>query len=322
MKSSASILAGWMVRLAIGLAILGMVWRGVGGLEFESVLRSFDLSTAGLAVALYFASWFLAAYKWRLLLPRVPVALLARVVFASQFYGFLLPGQLGGEVSRAVLIARLRDDPDRCIASVFVDRLTGLVGLCIVAILGIQAGSTSAGLAFLAPFIAIALLAAAFLFALRFALVDQLIRRSVGSLTASKSPGVKKMGGFGQRAHAALHVFAHDGRLLALSVAMGIAFQVFCVAINYLLAGQLGIRISPFDLAWVVGVVSVAMLLPISIAGIGVRELTYVALLSLLDVAPDKALVLSLGVLALAASGALVGAVLEAGRLLTRKRRT
>lgn len=320
MRSTASFLLGWLLRLGVGLAILALIWHSVDTLKIREVVRSFELPAVALALALYFGSWLLAAYKWQLLVPSAPIGVVARVTFVSQFYGFFLPGQLGGEISRAILMARLGDDTDKAVASVLVDRITGLVGLCLVAWVGIQAGPVRFEPGIQLAFAALGAAAAGSLFLLRVGWFDALVRRSLAGLLASRSRWLQAPGRFFTRAHDALLAFASNGRLMVASVSLGVLFQMLCVAINYVLAVQLGIAVSVFDLAWIVGAVSVALLLPISVAGIGVRELTYVGLLGLFGVAAEKALILSLAVLALAACGALLGAALEARRLLARPR--
>ncbi|MGD9507418.1 MAG: lysylphosphatidylglycerol synthase transmembrane domain-containing protein [Geminicoccaceae bacterium] len=73
---------------------------------------------------------------------------------------------------------------------------------------------------------------------------------------------------------------------------------------------------------WVRGVTGIAMLLPVSVAGLGLRELSYVALLALFGVAPASALAMSLmvffGLLLNGAAGGMIelgGVVRPTGRL-------
>jgi hypothetical protein len=69
------------------------------------------------------------------------------------------------------------------------------------------------------------------------------------------------------------------------------------------------------DWCWIFGVLSVALFLPFSIAGVGVRDLTLVGLLGLMSVPPDKAMALSFYLLAVNIFIAGIGGVCEIGRM-------
>jgi uncharacterized membrane protein YbhN (UPF0104 family) len=59
---------------------------------------------------------------------------------------------------------------------------------------------------------------------------------------------------------------------------------------NWAIAVALGMTISPLALAWILAVVSVLQVLPVSIGGVGVREVTLVGLLGLYGVPASQSL--------------------------------
>src|SRR5262249_8361581 len=84
-----------------------------------------------------------------------------------------------------------------------------------------------------------------------------------------------------------------------------------CAALStYVIARTLGITIGPMAIAAVMSLVTLVVILPISIAGWGVREVSFVAVLGLLGVEREAALLLSLGVGLLTMLVRLPGAVL------------
>jgi uncharacterized membrane protein YbhN (UPF0104 family) len=99
-------------------------------------------------------------------------------------------------------------------------------------------------------------------------------------------------------------------------VFLGLSYQVIVVWINYIVARDVGIIVTCFDWCWILGAVSIALLLPITIAGIGVRESAYVGLLSLLGVSIEKAVAVSFLVFGISVLGGLVGAMVEFGALM------
>jgi len=304
----------WFGRLSFGAAILWLVWRSAANLRIADLGRAFDPAIIAVALALSFGSWLLAAYKWSVLVPHARFWDVARISFVSQFYGFFLPGQLGGEVLRAILLSRL-GNAERAIASVVVDRITGLAGISLLAFLGALWATNSPGRTVQLMFGTLCAVAIAFLFGLRSQALDAAIRAAIGILHSTRWSVAARLGRFLQRLHDALFAFAQDAAVLAASFALGVVFQLLIVATNFVLARHLGISLSAADMAWIVGFVALALLLPVSVAGLGVREATYVGIMQMYGVPVEKSLVLSLAFFALGAIGALTGGCLELWRL-------
>jgi hypothetical protein len=74
---------------------------------------------------------------------------------------------------------------------------------------------------------------------------------------------------------------------------------------------NLGVVLAPADWAWVVATASVAVLLPLSVGGLGLREGALIGCLSWLGVSGELAVALSLGVFAIMLIGALLGGMIE-----------
>jgi uncharacterized protein (TIRG00374 family) len=93
------------------------------------------------------------------------------------------------------------------------------------------------------------------------------------------------------------------------------------VAVVFVLAIALGIWVSPFDAFTLVPAALLLAMVPISLAGWGVREVVFIQAFSLAGVAPSNALALSLvyGLVGLI-TGLLGGAVWFAERRLQRQR--
>jgi uncharacterized membrane protein YbhN (UPF0104 family) len=103
---------------------------------------------------------------------------------------------------------------------------------------------------------------------------------------------------------------------LGIPLVLSLLFQIVVVLANLLVCLAFNIPLSFVQLLWVVAVVSVLQALPISIAGIGVREGAYIYLLQLHGVAGTQALALSLTLFALQLSMALTGGWLQLRGLL------
>jgi hypothetical protein len=82
------------------------------------------------------------------------------------------------------------------------------------------------------------------------------------------------------------------------------------MAMNYLVALALGIRISLFYFLVFIPIISFLLALPISFSGLGVREGGYVLLFGQAGVPPSLAFAMSLCVYAIAVATGLIGGVL------------
>jgi uncharacterized membrane protein YbhN (UPF0104 family) len=97
---------------------------------------------------------------------------------------------------------------------------------------------------------------------------------------------------------------------------IAVSYHVLGLTSLYLLAMALPLNVDIFTLGWIRSVVAIAMFLPVSIAGLGVREATFITLLIPYGVASGDALALSLLVFSRGLVFALAGGLFEARRLV------
>jgi hypothetical protein len=102
---------------------------------------------------------------------------------------------------------------------------------------------------------------------------------------------------------------------------VGIGWQLIGTLAYTFKARSVAIDISISDLGWIRGLVTLATILPISFAGgLGIREVSTVALLVTLGVSPEQALAFSLLTLAQSILVALIGGLFEASESLQATR--
>lgn len=91
----------------------------------------------GTSVALIFAANTLCFIRWHILLRAIEINIsifnTLRLGFLGFLFGFVAPGQLGGDLFKAVFIAReQRDRRTAAVATILIDRVCGLYGLLLV----------------------------------------------------------------------------------------------------------------------------------------------------------------------------------------------
>jgi uncharacterized membrane protein YbhN (UPF0104 family) len=263
---------------------------------------------------------YINTYKWRILLavPGVQTNYteLLRLNFIGLFYNLLLPGQVGGEVVKSVKLRQMGVNAGAAALSVLLDRLTGLLGIVLLGsvsgLLFIRLGPGQATILFWMVGLAVILVAATLLLAAGHRLVPILARVRVLRLLINWLIA---------RFPSMLHLPPGPDRplsALALPLLLAIVFQITVVFTNLLICWSLGIPLSFVPLVWIVAVVSVLQALPISVAGIGVREGAYVYLLQAQGVDSSHALALSLIVFAIQVLLAAIGGLLQLLMLLRK----
>ena len=287
--------AKFFIKICVSAAIIAYVFSVV---DFSALVAALSRLSGGvllIAVFLQFGSVLLNATKWNVLLPEFQWLTLVRFTFVGQLYALVLPGQLLGEAAKAYRLGG-EGAMARVASSVVLDKVTGLVGLLLVTAYGLWVTS----LAIPGYILFIVLFSAVILSALPFVILVQSFHHFLASFLA-----VAGRISLLRTSAVALESFIKEENVHARqplrivgSVFFGVLFQFLTVYITMFLAQHLGIEVRFGDWCWMFGVVSILVLLPVTVAGIGVRELSMIGLLSVFGISGAVALALSLNILA------------------------
>lgn len=133
------------VRGLIGFLIALFLIRYVvtaSGIDVKEVLRTVDRTYLAGAFLSVGAGFFIASYRWYVLLHhiRVPLALsvVLRLALIGQFFNLFVPGGVGGDLIKMFYLRKEAGDRfAEAALTVLLDRIVGLVGLLLVALLAI-----------------------------------------------------------------------------------------------------------------------------------------------------------------------------------------
>lgn len=302
---------GYAIKLLIsGVIAAFLVYRidtGAAGRHLAAVQPWHALAAA----FLYGLFHVINAAKLQILMPERRVGSILAFVLVAQAYALLLPGQLAGEVVKAYRLARgSAGEGGRVVSSVAFDKLTSLAALLLTTLGGLLIESQRFG-TLLFGLVTVGLVVMAVCGGL---LALGRVRRLVlgfldggGSITGWRA----RIGGpvalFLEtwRAHA-----ARPGTL-ALSLLYGVVAQLIQAVATWILGLGLGIDLSPALWCVVIGVLTIVLLAPISIGGLGLREASLVGILGLFAVGNDQALALAFAILAFQLLLTLVGLAVD-----------
>jgi hypothetical protein len=279
--------------LALKIAISGaLIWYFVGKSDLGAVmesLRQVDAATVVAVLAMFLAQIVLVAWRWGALMRLVGVGKgfsfheIVRTVWSANFFNTTLVSSVGGDAFRLWTIVRAGNPLGKSVNSIFLDRLTALMALMIL--IAISLPYVMELIADEAAFLSYALLIAAFLagFAALFH-ANRLPRRI---------QHWRLVRGLANLAADTRRLSLHMDNLLPVA-ALSLLVHILNIFVVYVLARGLEIGISFLDCFFLVPPVILAMTLPISIAGWGVREGAMIVSLGLIGVSQESALVLSI----------------------------
>lgn len=297
-------LPGWvsiLVRLAATLALMAYALRGINWLQFVVLLRNADWRWWAAGFLAGIAVQVLAALRWSALARPLGFAfprwLFIWRFFEGSFFSLCLPSSIGGDVVKAY---RLGDTtPRRLLAgcSVLADRLTGLAALGVLAGAALVASRQSLG-------VPATLLVAGLLLA--FAVLA--FRLGVGSL--DRLLDLLPTRHAARQFAAQLLPYHERPQLMSRAVAWSLLVQAGGATSVALIAMSLGVS-QPLSIWFsVIPLTALAMVLPISINGVGVRENALAILLAPHGVSQEKAVAIGLLWLASQIATGLIGGLL------------
>jgi uncharacterized protein (TIRG00374 family) len=304
---------GQGLRLAVAIGLTALMFWWAGPEAVWQAAREARWTWIGGAILLVVADRALMAYRWVALLRAIPSAAhprltaILRVFFVSTYLGTFLPGSVGGDAVRTYGLHRLAVPATDAFASVFMDRILGIVSLLVMTLAGlVLARDLARDPAVLVALVATAMvcvLAAVAIFSRRAGLVSEAVARRVPSARVGRvTTGVMT----------GLQRYAPERRILVAVLLASIAVQILRVLQAYSLGRSLGITLPLTAYFAFIPIILLVMLLPISVNGLGTSQIAFVGLFGRADVAEGPAFALSVLFLALGVLGNLPGGVLYA----------
>ena len=302
------------LKLVVSAGLLTVVLLSVDRAALLAEIGAVPVSLLAGLVALILAMGVLQGLRWRIVLAgaeghrrRFPAE---RIVLLSLFFLQVVPSVLGADAARAIAAGRAGVAAGDAVASVVVDRLIALAVLVLISVAALPILFAVAGddpaVWSAAALLGMAVAGYAAILALRWLPGSLADNRLVGALLRPVS---------------LLWAVIRDPAAVAGAVALSLAIHAGSLTILGLLAAAVGIAAPAPALAAVGLAILIVTMVPVSIAGWGVREGAAVVAFGFVGADPASAVAASIlfgGVLA--AAGILGGLIWLAGNLTTPRR--
>lgn len=302
-----------ILQLGASIAILTFLLSRLDWQRSLALLRSADPLLLAAVIAIQTADRILMALKWHQLLrvldDRLSRGYALRIYYESTFVGFALPlGGLGPDIVRFLRLRNRGMDPHVTLASIVMERLNGLVATLALIGVGLAVLAALAPQPALVEFARLGALVAAAAFALAVAL---LFRPPATGGLVRRLKSLLDSGRFAKYMDAARAYAARRGTL-ALNLALSIIEQTAPVFTLWVVSHALH---TPLPLIVCLAVTPVAIViqrLPLTYAGLGLREGSAAALLVALGYDYSAALLLFMTLFVLFFTSLLPGAIMLA----------
>jgi uncharacterized membrane protein YbhN (UPF0104 family) len=226
-------------------------------------------------------------------------------MFIANFWSFLLPGSIGGGVATVLIYKAMGGAVEVIIAALTASRVAELAAYCALGSITL-AWTPHVPASAQVVLVSVAVVTAS-LFATSRQWTPLLANGSarthgVSIVAKVRSFGVRTLTSFGAISPGALAPAALFATIqCALEGASVLAF-----------AWAIGLRLDLTEAMWINVAVYIAIFLPLSVGGLGLRDLTVLSALAWIGASPDQALSLSLLMFGATALNGLIGAIVQA----------
>ncbi len=288
-----------VLRIVVSVSLIAYLIKS----QFENfssiveILKSSNKILILLALSTHVFGTWITAFRWKTLLNtqnvKLSTASLSVTVLIGLFFNNILPTIIGGDVFRTYDASKKANIPLSSSASVIlVERFSGTVSSAFYAVAALFLGFTAIGNQ---PVI----IPVAIFFVIVIVMALMIIKPSIFGIARflKKFKFARRIKDKLSNAYNTLTSFK-DHKIVLLKVLIYSFILQFAVILNwYLSARALGIDLGLTAFIFMVPVVSIISMIPISIGGIGLRENSIVFIMVAMGVANDKAAFCSLLIL-------------------------
>lgn len=289
--------ARWILRATVSVALIVVLLLHTDINRVSENLGTMDLGWLALAVLIKGIGIGAGIIRWKILLDgqslNLRTADLGGAYLIGRFLGSFLPSTIGLDAYRTYYASVRTHKVAKCFAVTLVEKVIGLFALSTLALIALPFGMRmlphkALWLIAGAMCIPIAMSALMLLWPGLFLGMGRRLRNRGKKISLALARMAEVVGGFG-----------HQKRRLALAVLLGLVVHGATASMYVATARAVGVHIPASEILFIGPLMIAATLVPLSIAGIGVREGTYVFFLAAVGVDAGQAAILGfLGFLA------------------------
>jgi glycosyltransferase 2 family protein len=245
-------------------------------------------------ILLYYPGQLFASYRWFFLLRRIGKHIsflsIARYHLFGQLSAILLPGQISGDLIKFISVSSKREGKVIFAYSILVDKITFLIAVVSFAMLGIFASGFVSEFKII-YYIALLILISSFGFLV---ILASFRYKSISRHAIFKKRDNRVINFFRNLLEAGMYIPKLNLLHVLILLVLSFCVQLINASGSYLIIRSLGITINLIDWAAINAIVAFVLILPITIAGIGVREGILIYILSMYHISASQTVAYSM----------------------------
>ncbi len=263
-----------VLRIAISVVLLVFLFKfnHIDVHDVFGMIKSADKPLLAAAFFVFLLTYVVGFIRWYMLLwsagIRLPVGRVIVSFSGGNFFSLFLPSTIGGDLTRSIDLGAHTKKPREIVATVFVDRLSGFVGLTLVALASLCLGwGFVKGYMFVLVAIGVitGLLAVLLLVLFNRFLYDKIN-------TYLSAPDAGRIREILQSLHHEIHIFRERTGIIIPNVLCSVIIQIIIPLSSFLIAYAMGVRINFTYFLIFLPIIGAVSMLPVSIGGLGLRE--------------------------------------------------
>ncbi len=280
------------VKIIVTFGLLYYLLSRTNLVSIWSAFKSANYFWITCAFLLHLTGYLFSILRWQLLLSaqgiKVPLSSLLGSYMVGTFFNNFLPTTIGGDTVRACDTIRYSHSGVKSFTVVLVERLTGVIALVIIATLALFIEIKIVGnipLIWLSVLVLLVMISGIVL------VIHPRVAEKIGGIF--NLPLLNKIKAKAKEAHQAVIVYKKEKKKFWGNMVYALLLQINVILHYYLISVALGLPIIPMHFFLIIPIITVILMVPVSINGIGVRENVFVIFLSKFGVGAADAIALS-----------------------------
>ena len=277
------------ILFSVGIVIILLLRTNLS--ELYDVFVHSDYWYSGLALLVSLIGLYLGTLRWQILLKRFDVNVLIyplfRLICLSLFYNFFIPGGFAGDIIRGYKCKNYDLNGTQGIASVFLDRIMGLVGFIFFGLMGILftfnllRGTNllvGVGVVFISVIVVTGII------------FNRKIMSSLKFISKIHVTLYEKL----RKCYDYIYYYRNYKRILIYALVVSLITGLTNILAFYLLSVSVGGNVAFVYFVFFIPIITLVSYFPISYSGLGIREMAFTILFLQVGMSRDQALAIPL----------------------------
>jgi glycosyltransferase 2 family protein len=284
-----------ILRIGVSAVLLVLLFR-FNKIDIHALIddiKGADKLFLAVGFAVFFCGYFLGFLRWRMLLEAAGINISLKRLISSFsggiFFSIFLPSTIGGDFVRTIDLAEHTKKAKEVIATVFLDRLSGYIGLVFVILPALWLGRN---LMLDKVVISSVSVIIALLIVILLVLFNNFIYSRIKKFLST--PGAVRIKETIRNIHHEIHIFRNHKSMIVSNLMLSFLIQLIYPLSVYFIGLSLGIKLNFIYFLIFLPIIGAITLLPIAIGGLGLREGLFVVYFAKAGVIKQLSLAMSL----------------------------